>query len=625
MKLSKNKGITLIALVITIIVLLILAGISITMIIDKNGIIQRAFQAKEKTEMALLQEEAEMVRSGANIESFSGNALGENTALYKEGLLKLLNEHFEGSTRKGNRIITEDLKYDIAVKNNLEIVVVKRGENYLKKGEIDITYYVPSGSGAKSKRIELYFDLGRDEDSEAQQKYWQYAMEKLEGLSEEQLEDIFINSWGLGSKKALYQKMTGKTTKEEAENALANMGMTYKEALQLSYIRPIGDITPTLLNYVKEVKGKEGTIQDVFDSMMENEQMREKLESLGITDADSYIRYLAEKEGKTEEEEMEFFATYGIYMYIFTETEKMPLVVNNPDGTKEDVTDLLMISEFVVKQNGEYTFTVDGINGEKGEITVPVTGIGKEYEDFTDEELTKISEKTIKFVVNTGDDGKIILPVSTDERVIIDWGDGETTTNNVKDLERVNLTPADWLKHDYSQKNTEMSITLRGNVHMINSTNSTKAKLLEVTDWGESDLVYIKLANCTNLRRIASPRTDSFKNLSYVEEIFKNCSNLKTLPENLFKNCTKITSFENSFSESGIEEIPSSLFEDCTNAINFRGTFYKCTALTGIVPELWNRESNPEGYECFSFCRNVDNYDSIPEEWKKEPEPTPVH
>ena len=49
---KKNKGITLIALVVTIIVLLILAGISIVMLTGQNGILNRAAEAKEKTEVA---------------------------------------------------------------------------------------------------------------------------------------------------------------------------------------------------------------------------------------------------------------------------------------------------------------------------------------------------------------------------------------------------------------------------------------------------------------------------------------------------------------------------------------------------------------------------------------------
>ena len=50
--LRRNKGITLIALVVTIIVLLILAGISIAMLTGQNGILNRAAEAKEKTGVA---------------------------------------------------------------------------------------------------------------------------------------------------------------------------------------------------------------------------------------------------------------------------------------------------------------------------------------------------------------------------------------------------------------------------------------------------------------------------------------------------------------------------------------------------------------------------------------------
>ena len=46
----KDKGITLIALVVTIIVLLILAGISINMLMGQNGILSKATTAKTQTE-----------------------------------------------------------------------------------------------------------------------------------------------------------------------------------------------------------------------------------------------------------------------------------------------------------------------------------------------------------------------------------------------------------------------------------------------------------------------------------------------------------------------------------------------------------------------------------------------
>ena len=51
-KFKETKGITLIALVITIIVLLILAGVTIVALSGDNGILKRAADAKEKTEQA---------------------------------------------------------------------------------------------------------------------------------------------------------------------------------------------------------------------------------------------------------------------------------------------------------------------------------------------------------------------------------------------------------------------------------------------------------------------------------------------------------------------------------------------------------------------------------------------
>ena len=52
MKRTNEKGITLIALVLTIIVLLILVGVSISMLTGDNGILGQATNAKEQTEIS---------------------------------------------------------------------------------------------------------------------------------------------------------------------------------------------------------------------------------------------------------------------------------------------------------------------------------------------------------------------------------------------------------------------------------------------------------------------------------------------------------------------------------------------------------------------------------------------
>ena len=57
---EKQKGITLIALVVTIIVLIILAGVSISLVLGENGIVTIAKRAKENIELAQIEEEKEL-------------------------------------------------------------------------------------------------------------------------------------------------------------------------------------------------------------------------------------------------------------------------------------------------------------------------------------------------------------------------------------------------------------------------------------------------------------------------------------------------------------------------------------------------------------------------------------
>ena len=65
---SNVKGITLIALVVTIVVLLILAGTSISMLAGDNGIIRQAQEAKKETERAEVEEQVRLAIAAARIE-----------------------------------------------------------------------------------------------------------------------------------------------------------------------------------------------------------------------------------------------------------------------------------------------------------------------------------------------------------------------------------------------------------------------------------------------------------------------------------------------------------------------------------------------------------------------------
>ena len=70
---KEQKGITLIALVITIIVLLILAGISIAMLTGDNGLLTKANDAKSETSKAEVIERINMELNAAYADVLSGD------------------------------------------------------------------------------------------------------------------------------------------------------------------------------------------------------------------------------------------------------------------------------------------------------------------------------------------------------------------------------------------------------------------------------------------------------------------------------------------------------------------------------------------------------------------------
>ena len=65
----KNKGITVIALVITIIVLLILAGVTIATLTGNNGILTQTTRAKEESEKAEIIEQIQLDIADKQIEN----------------------------------------------------------------------------------------------------------------------------------------------------------------------------------------------------------------------------------------------------------------------------------------------------------------------------------------------------------------------------------------------------------------------------------------------------------------------------------------------------------------------------------------------------------------------------
>lgn len=113
------KGISLVALVITIIVLLILAGITISFTVGSNGILTKAKNAKEQTNIAQAKESVELI-----IASLQTENEGKATILS----LKEYAQTDSDITIDTNKIIYKG-EYEFTIDNNLKITDIKKCNN----------------------------------------------------------------------------------------------------------------------------------------------------------------------------------------------------------------------------------------------------------------------------------------------------------------------------------------------------------------------------------------------------------------------------------------------------------------------------------------------------------------
>ena len=99
---------------------------------------------------------------------------------------------------------------------------------------------------------------------------------------------------------------------------------------------------------------------------------------------------------------------------------------------------------------------------------------------------------------------------------------------------------------------------------------------------------------------------------------FQGCSSITTIPGNLFDNNQEAVNFNNIFSSCNkLNNIPWNLFQNNTKATQFSGAFSGPNELNYLA--LPSRCYSLEEYQyrgIFAGCNNAWNYSSIPESWK---------
>ena len=184
---KSTKGITLIALVVTIIILLILAGISIAMLTGNNGILTQGQRAKEETRIAGVEEVVKLYKQGKYIDSTTGSVT-ENADEMLENL-------------KGQKLVSED-----EIDRENEIITIKRKDGSIAKeiqyGMVTITIS-KTPENEKASRVTL-------------------KVESVEGTKTSMTEENignFINNLSDDDKKDLIRSMYPKFLNKMTQNS----------------------------------------------------------------------------------------------------------------------------------------------------------------------------------------------------------------------------------------------------------------------------------------------------------------------------------------------------------------------------------------------------------------------
>ena len=165
-KFKNEKGITLVALVITIIVLLILAGVTLSMVMGESGIFGKANSAKEKNQLSNAEETIRLAVLENKVKNVSGEVALTNDQL-KEEIAKKLTE--QGYTVSESTVTYYGDK-TIDIENYLEkesktYTAYNVGDQVTVGGE---NFYVIKASSASEEKVTLLAEKNIDTTTMAQ-------------------------------------------------------------------------------------------------------------------------------------------------------------------------------------------------------------------------------------------------------------------------------------------------------------------------------------------------------------------------------------------------------------------------------------------------------------------------
>ena len=579
----KEKGITLIALVITIIVLLILAGVSIAMLTGENGILTQANNSK-------IEQSHGAVKEGMSL-AYNEYQIEINTA--SNGKLAST----ETGTIKG--------KEEKAVASYTSFLDFLNSKGYIKEGTTDVLNVEKLTGGKQALGNGTDTDIYKIEEQDNTYIVNYYSKDETTNLIWSTSDNTEVGSPTL-------EPDTGKEALILVYNVLA--GDTIELPYNLETLTDTQDIVNAKFDFT--VDWGDGNTDTITNADIEAKAIHQYTESgektVKITGTFesmvSRINDSSSNQRTTRAVTPTIVVHQGIDRLVRVEqwgkTQLKTLALTNcpnltkiAEPTQNSFKDLLYVK-----------FSESALQSIPENLFANSPNVINFADTFSGTEITSIPEKLFANCSNVTDF------TSTFERTLIASIPENLFANcsNVTDFTRTfGATPTI----------TSIPEGLFKNCSKVTSFSHT------FYNTGITSIPEKLFTNCPNVTDFSSAFSGT-QITSIPENLFANCPNvtdfssafsgtaITSIPENLFANCSNVTDFSSAFSGTPITSIPEHLFDKCNNIRDIIFCFSNCKNLTGNAPELWLREIN--GRNCFYNCTNLDNYDEIPDFWKND-------
>jgi hypothetical protein len=140
----------------------------------------------------------------------------------------------------------------------------------------------------------------------------------------------------------------------------------------------------------------------------------------------------------------------------------------------------------------------------------------------------------------------------------------------------------------------------------------------DIFDFATSATSFSDIFSFTSITSIPTGLFDSSVNATTFASAFNSCTLLNLCPANLFANSPNVTSFSSTFRNClalpNVQEFTNN--QSVTTFDNVYNMSTTSNALDGNAPPIWTRSPIPSGTAAFRNCTGLDNFASIPLNFK---------